>query len=168
MSQERKLTKLEARRLAEEEAARDKEERKLKRKRGEGAGPIVVLPGAAPKSDKKDANGKAIYRVKHYHVKGAKGDRRAKCDGETECAKCGVTATSKWYGTDEKICRSCYNGAKVRIRRSHLRVPPLHSPPYRSSSRRLATATSAPGAAPRTRRTGPKPRDSCSATTARW
>ena len=161
MSQERKLTKL-------EEAARDEEERKLKRKRGEGAGPIVVLPGAAPKSDKKDANGKAIYRVKHYHKTGAKGTTRAKCDGETECAKCGVIATSTWHGTAEKVYHSCYLGAKVRICRSHLRVPPPHFPPHLSSSSRLATATSAPGAAPKTPPTGPSPRASCSATTARW
>ena len=157
-----------ARRLAEEEAARDKEERKLKRKRGEGAGPIVVLPGVAPKSDKKDADGKVIHRQAHYTVKGAKGVGRAKCDGETECAKCGVTATGKWHGTDEKVCHSCYLGAKVRICRSHLRVPLLHFPPHRSSSRRLATATSAPAAAPRTPPTGTPPRASCSATTARW
>lgn len=156
-----------ARRLAEEEAARDKEERKLKRKRGEGAGPIVVLPGVAPKSDKKDANGKAIFRVGHYTVKGAKGKSRAKCDGETECAKCGVTATSTWHGRDEKTCHSCYLGAKVRICQSHLRVPLLHFPPHLSSSRRLATATPAPGAAAKTPRTGSAPRASCSATTAR-
>ena len=156
-----------ARRLAEEEAARDKQEQKLKRKRGEGAGPIVVLPGVAPKSDKKDASGKAIVRKAHYTVKGAKGVGRAKCDGETECAKCGVTATSTWHGTDEKVCHSCYLGAKVRICRSHLRVPLLHFPPHRSSSRRLATATSAPGADPRTPPTGTTPRASCSATTAR-
>ena len=157
-----------ARRLAEEEAACDKQERKLKRKRGEGAGPIVVLPGVAPKSDKKDANGKVIHRQGHYTVKGASGKFRVKCDGETECAKCGVTATGKWYGTDEKLCNSCYLGAKVRICRSHLRVPPPHFPPHRSSSSRLATATPAPGAAPKTPRTGTSPRASCSATTARW
>ena len=158
-----------ARRLAEEEAARDKQERKLKRKRGEGAGPIAVLPGVAPESDKKDASGKAIFRKGHYQVKGAKGTtrHRGKCDGETECAKCGVTATSKWHGTDEKVCESCYNGAKVRICQSNLRVPPPHFPPHLSSSRRLATATSAPGAAPKTPRTGTSPRASCSATTAR-
>ena len=108
----------------------------------------MVLPGVAPKSDKKDASGKVIHRVKHYHVKGAKGTKRAKCDGETECAKCGVTATGEWHGTDEKLCKSCYNGARVRICRSYFRVPPPHFPPHLSSSSRLATATSAPGAAP--------------------
>jgi hypothetical protein len=114
-----------------------------------------------------DVNGKVIRRVAYHTRKGTKDDRCPKLDGTSQCARCGVIKTSKWYGTDEKICRQCYNRGKVRICRSHLRVPPPHFPLHRSSSRRLAMATSAPGAAPKTALTGTSPRGSCSATTAR-
>ena len=94
-------------------------EQKLKRKRGEGAGPLVVL-----------------------------------------CAECKTDKTSVWRAgenPDEKICQSCYLGGQVRTYWSHPRVPLHHVPPHLSSSRRLTTTTSAPGAAPRTDRTGSSP-----------
>ena len=54
-----------ARRLAEEEAAREKQERKLQRRKekDEGAGAMVVVPGDAPETDDVDVNGKKIFRV---------------------------------------------------------------------------------------------------------
>ena len=122
-------------------------ERKLKRKRGEGAGPLVVLPDV-------------IHRVQHYIVTGAKGDWRAVCDGTVRCAVCKIDKTSRWRtgeNPDEKICQSCYLGDKVRTCWSHARVPLHRVPPHLSSSRRLTTTTSAPGAAPRTDRTGSSP-----------
>ncbi|EEH53622.1 uncharacterized protein MICPUCDRAFT_69891 [Micromonas pusilla CCMP1545] len=123
--------------------------RKLKRKRGEGAGPLVVLP--LPD---------VIHRVQHYIVTGAKGDRRAVCDGTVLCAVCKTGKTSRWRtgeNPEEKICQKCYLRDKVRTCWSHARVPLHRVPPHLSSSRRLTTTTSAPGAAPRTDRTGSSP-----------
>jgi hypothetical protein len=120
---------------------------KLKRKRGEGAGPLVVLPNV-------------IHRVQHYIVPGAKGDRRAVCDGTVLCAVCKTYKTSRWHpgeNPDEKICQRCYLRDKVRTCWSHARVPLHRVPPHLSSSRRLTTTTSAPGAAPRTDRPGSSP-----------
>jgi len=131
--------------LSKKKAASKK--KMLATQRGEGAGPLVVLPNV-------------IHRVQHYIVTGAKGDRRAVCDGTVRCAVCKTGKTSVWHpgeNPDEKICQSCYLGDKVRTCWSHARVPLHRVPPHLSSSRRLTTTTSAPGAAPRTDRPGPSP-----------
>ena len=67
-----------ARRLAEEEAAREKQEKKLQRRKekDEGAGAMVVVPGDAPETDDVDVNGKKIFRVGFHTWQGAEGKRR--------------------------------------------------------------------------------------------
>jgi len=135
------------------------------------AGPLVVLPGVVPESTKVDANGKKIVRRRHYTKPGSKGDRRAVCDGTVQCVECKTYETSSWHPgeyLDEVICEHCHNGGKVRTCWSHPRVLLHRVPPHLSSSCRLAPTTSAPGAAPSTRQTGPKPRDTCAASTASW
>jgi hypothetical protein len=131
--------------LSKKKAASKK--KMLATQRGEGAGPLVVLPNV-------------IHRVQHYIVPGAKGDRRAVCDGTVLCAVCKTYKTSRWHpgeNPDEKICQRCYLRDKVRTCWSHARVPLHRVPPHLSSSRRLTTTTSAPGAAPRTDRPGSSP-----------
>lgn len=127
--------RLKARRLAEEEANREKRERKLMRrkKKDEGAGAMVVVPGDAPETDDVDANGKKIYRRGYHTVQGAEGKTRGRGgNGETTCAKCKTTASNEWLKNKdptypgEKICRSCYNRAKVCARQFDPRV--LHPP----------------------------------------
>ncbi len=73
-----------ARRLAEEEAAREKQERKLKRKKekDEGAGAMVVVPGDAPDTDDVDVNGKKIFRRGFHTVQGAEGKTCGKGGGK--------------------------------------------------------------------------------------
>ena len=126
-----------ARRLAEEEAAREKQERKLKRKKEkeEGAGAMVVVPGDAPDTDDVDVNGKKIFRVGFYTVQGAEGKTRGAGgkNGETTCAKCGINKSSEWRNNKdpaanpgEKICKICYSRAKVCARQFDPRV--LHPP----------------------------------------
>ena len=150
-------------------------ERKLKRKRGEGAGPLVVLhpklqENVEPSRGRRRRavsrvarrSDDVIHRVQHHIVLGAKGDKRAVCDGTVMCAVsvCKTDKTSVWHpgeNPDEKICHSCYSRDKVRTCWSHARVPLHRVPPHLSSSRRLTTTTSAPGAAPRTDRTGSSP-----------
>ena len=89
-----------ARRLAEEEAAREKQERKLKRRKekDEGAGAMVVVPGDAPETDDVDVNGKKIFRVGFHTGQGAEGKRHAARgkNGETTCAKCGINKSGQW------------------------------------------------------------------------
>ena len=126
-----------ARRLAEEEAAREKQEKKLQRRKekDEGAGAMVVVPGDAPDTDDVDVNGKKIHRVGFHTWQGAEGKRRGAGgkNGETTCAKCGINKSSEWHNNKdpaanpgEKICEVCYNRAKVRARRFDPRV--LHPP----------------------------------------
>ena len=130
--------RLKARRLAEEEAAREKRERKLMRRKekDEGAGAMVVVPGDAPETDDVDANDKKIHRRGYHTVQGAEGKTRGQGgkNGETTCAKCPITASSRWYinkdpaaNPGEKICESCYNRARVRARQFDPRVLPTTS-----------------------------------------
>ena len=124
------------RRLAKEQAAREKQERKLQRmkEKDEGAGAMVVVPGDAPETDNVDVNGKKIHRRGFHTVQGAEGKTRGEGgkNGETTCAKCKINMSSKWHNNKdpaipgEKICESCYSRAKVRARQFDPRV--LHPP----------------------------------------